>query len=196
MVFARMQFDWQKFKPPATGMTFAFFFKPILPRLAPCYWVADYWPLRTTAPGVADALNALHDDITPPRVILPKFADELVGDRDQFFGFLKPPVTANAFDLGLHAAGARDEDEWRSFVRGPIGSKEFEQGQRRYLRHLAEHGSHRDRYLEEAGVQFAFMTNDTVWWIAARDPEVLPALQSYARGGRGIVFQQSVSFGT
>ena len=53
---ARIQLDFQTARPPERT-SFGFFFKPILERLRPCWWVCRYWPLAF--PASEDAYAAV-----------------------------------------------------------------------------------------------------------------------------------------
>src|SRR5688572_5338122 len=107
-------------------MTFAFFFEPILPRLRRCFWVSDHWPFTFPLSEEAEAaLKQIEGGVTPPGVVLPCLADQIVGDRDQFFGFLDPPASVEEFRQEYHAARGRDNEEWEQLF-GPITMEDTE----------------------------------------------------------------------
>lgn len=186
-----MYFDFERHKPPQR-LTFAFYFRPILPRLRPLYWLCGHWPLDPRAQGVLPLINA---DITPPNTILPDLADQIIGDRDDFYGVLSPPDRADDFYAALAAANTRDNREWDAIRRGTITSPEFLRSQLRYDAHVRAHGSHRDRFLDAWPVELAFITNDTAWSIFARDDAVIDELSRYARTIRGMTWHLTPAFG-
>ena len=196
MVVGRIQFEWERRIPPGGRLSFGLFFRPILPRLRRVWSVASHWPLRHPLSEVAQAaLQKIETDVTPPDTVLPALADEIVGDRDEFFGFLSPPASADRFLTDLHAAGEPDQVLWKKMTRGTAGSKAFKQSQEAYEQHVREHGTSYDRFLAAYPVEFAFMTNDTVWWFAARDDTVLVELQRYAAQAPGMTCEATVGFG-
>lgn len=195
MLYATMYFDWEKY--PKRDRNFTFFFQPILPRLRPCYWIQELWCLRDpVSEEAAEALKLMVDDVTFPDTILPRFADQIVStDRDAFYGFLDPP-SPDAFYAGLYAAHQKDEEEWKRFVPRmyDLKRKTLEQKLKEYNNHVRRHGSHVDRFFESVGLEFAFLTADTAWWIATRDPDVIAALHAYAESIPGLSCKDTAMF--
>ena len=72
----------------------------------------------------------------------------------------------------------------------PVGRKGRERLEARYLRKVKAETSHTDRYLDDSGVGFEFLTNDTVRWIAARAPDALDAQAEYAQRTPGVSFRK------
>jgi hypothetical protein len=196
MRFGRIQFDWVNRQPPEP-MTFRFFFDPILTRLARYSWLCDHWPLGwPLTPAAEQVLAQVQLPLTPPDTVLPRLARQIIGDRNEFYGVAEPPSDVEEFYRGLYRAHEADTAEWMRYAGGlPVATEAFEQGQQEYLRHVSALGTREDRFLAEAGVDFAFRTNDTVWWVAARDRTALDELASYARRVVGLTFAETVSFG-
>jgi hypothetical protein len=195
MVSARVQFDWSAGRP-VKPMTFGFFFRPILPRLRPHYWICDDWPLRWPCSADATcALEFMEDGITPPDTVLPEFADEIAGDRDTFYAVSFRPTSAADFYAARDAAGRRDRADWSEFVLPPIDSPSSRQGQKRFVEHVARCGTHVGRFMEEYPVDYAFMTNDGVWWFATREAKALDELRTYARRVPGMSLELTPAFG-
>ena len=190
-----MQFDWEHRRPPER-LTFGFYFDPILPRLRECYWLCEYWPLAwPTTPEAEQVLASIELPLTPPDTVLPKLARQIVGDRDQFFGLRRPPDSPKAFYERLQDAGAADIKVWEQFAGGAsIATKAFERAQQRYLSHIRANGTHTDRFLDPAGVDYAFVTNDSVWWYACRNPAASEALKAYAARVPGLTFSDALAF--
>jgi hypothetical protein len=187
---ARIAFDWEKRWPPER-MSFGFFFKPILPRLRPCWWVCGYWPLAFPASDHAKlALEMIEDDVTPPDTVLPECAFEIIGDRNQFYGLLDRPWSASVFEDDYRAATRRDQADWDRLF-GPLTVDNAARHMEQLIQHAARHGCHTSRFLDEYPVEFAFMTNDTVWWMATRQPEALDELTSYAAHIPGLSFRRT-----
>ena len=190
----RIQFDFENHRPPER-MSFGFFFKPILERLRPCWWVCGYWPLAwPSSEDARVALEMIEADITPPDTVLPDCAYEIIGDRDQFYGFLDRPASATAFEEAHHAAARRDEAEWDRLF-GPMTIENSARHHDQVVRHIARHGSHASRFFDEYPVEFAFLTNDSVWWIATREGGVIDDLTAYAARVPGMSFRKTSGFG-
>ena len=178
-------------------MSFGFFFKPILERLRPCWWVSGggYWPLAF--PPSADAqvaLEMVEDGVTPPDTLLPDCAGEIIGDRDEFFGMLERPSSADAFADAYRAAARRDQNDWDAAL-GPMTIDNAARHHERLVRHVTQHGSHVSRLFDEYPVEFAFLTNDAVWWIGARDGAAVADLAAYASRVPGMSFWKTSAFG-
>ena len=193
---ARIQFDFRAGRPPER-LSFGYFFKPILERLRPCWWVGGggYWPLAY--PPSADAqvaVEMVEDGITPPDTLLPDCAREIIGDRDQFYGLLDRPASAAAFEEAYFSAARRDQAEWDRAL-GPMTIDNAARHHEQLVRHVARHGSHVSRFFDEYPVEFAFLTNDGVWWIATRQPDSVDELTAYASRVPGLSFSKTAAFG-
>ena len=191
---ARIYFDFETHRPPER-MSFGFFFKPILERLRPCWWVCGCWPLGfPISEDARVALEMIEDDITPPDTVLPDCAFEIIGDRDEFYGFVDRPASARAFEQAHRAAAGRDHAEWdRLFGRLTIENSARYSDQ--VVRHIARHGSHTSRFFDEYPVEFAFLMNDSVWWIATRQAAAIDELTAYAPRVPGMSFSKTAGFG-
>jgi hypothetical protein len=189
-----IQFDWETHRPPER-MSFGFFFKPILERLGPCWWVCGYWPMTWPMSEDAQAAVAMiEDDLTPPDTVLPDCAFEIIGDRDQFYGLLERPASAADVENGYRSAARCDDQEWDQL----FGRMTIENSARHYeqvVRHVGRHGSHTSRFLDAYPVEFAFLTNDSVWWIATRQGDAIDELASYAARVPGMSFRKTAAFG-
>ena len=134
--------------------------------------------------------------LTPPDTVLPKLARQIIGDRDEFVGLPQSPASARAFNDGLWHARQADRKAWEDLgIRVPLGRKALKRFDAQHLRKGEAGASHTDRYLDATGVEFAFLTNDTVWWVAARAPDALEALAEYAKRTPGMTFQRAARWG-
>ena len=142
------------------------------------------------------ALPAADSGLTPPDTVLPKLAREILGDRTEFFGLLRPPDSAGAFKDGLSQARHADYKAWQEMgAAPPIGRKALKRFEAQYAHKAKAEATHTDRYLDNTGVEFAFLTNDTVWWVAARAPDALDALADHAHRTPGMSFQKTMAWG-
>src|SRR4051794_17285496 len=124
MVFGKMQFNWEKHRPPAGRLSFGLFFRPILWRLKPVWWLCHYWPLSfpITDENLKAALDLTEPPITAPDTILPDHADQIIGYRDEFYGFPLRPEP-EAFERGLAAARADDNKAAKPFFTNWFDAK-------------------------------------------------------------------------
>jgi len=188
---AAIQFNWQRF--PEQRLSFGFFFRPILWRLKPCYWVCSHWPLAFPISDDARiALQMIEHGVTPPDTVLPDLADQIFGDRDEFFGMLSHPTSAQEFESRLRDAGAQDTREQEAILLGRWSDRA---AIAKYEQHVARNGTHMHRFFDAYPVEFAFCTNDTVWWIAARESSSIDELHAYAASVKGMSCRNSVAFG-
>ena len=136
----------------------------------------------------------IEDDITPPDTVLPDCAYEIIGDREAFYGLPDRPASASAFEEAYRAAAGRDHTEWDRLF-GPMTIENSARHYDQVVRHIARHGSHASRFFDEYPVEFAFLTNDGVWWMATRQGEVIDELNAYASRVLGMSFRKTAGSG-
>ncbi len=191
---AKIQFAWDQYRPPQR-LSVGFFFKPVLTRFRPLYWTTGHWPLVHPVSEAAKlVLATIENQITPPDTILPKFADQIVGDRDEFFGFLSPPESIPRFNSERFAAAQRDEKDWEQRF-GKLSAANVTRYHAQVVKYIQKNGSQIDRFFDAFPVEFALMTNDSAWWISTRQSSAIDELKTYASSIKGMRFRESVCFG-
>jgi hypothetical protein len=147
-------------------------------------------PLTTEAEA---ALDFVLNGIAPPDTILPNLADQLSGDRNEFYGVPTAPMSSKEFRERHREAASQDDRDWTRDL-GPFPGADPKHYHERVARFIRKHGSHRSRFFDACPVEFAFMTNDTVWWIATRQPDALTELEAHAKAVNGMSFSNCIGF--